>query len=370
MKSKILVLLTSFFLFSSCSAIQDFLENNGNRTVALINDAIDKVTSQSASWQTTLTELESKLIKDTQSTVRTEVSNLADRTVAVAGTEFRCNSDFLGNRVVQELERIKARYCGKTVPERVPAICQVVPSAVDMSLEPGRRGQIDITGYDFDNQPNLRLYLVAGGLKMDVSASLNKLSHYQMVINLGQNGVLLNENSTNLMLEYNGKELSSIPITQPIIPDCIVEERVIPMSEVTFMPVHTRGDKEFEGHGPQVASNVEVYPKGNTLEAHIYMKAEETKSDWTTAEGHLQQTMWTAPADRMILEVTSDGSSVISYLDSNHADDYFEQGSGELVKRFVFVGDTDDKDAGVRTKVTVYFNDIRVKLKQIGNCKN
>lgn len=349
--------------------IQDTAQDLTNNTAAMIDDAIDEISHQSESWQSTLQELSDKLTDETQSTIRTEVQNLANRTIAAAGSEIRCNVDFLGARVIQALQRIKAELLKKPIPERTPAICQVIPTAIDMNLTPNRRNKVDISGYDFDNQP-LKLFLITNdNQKIEVTNAINRLSHYHMVLNLGSNGVLLNENSSRLILEYKDGQISSIAITQPVIPDCKEEEKSFAPDVITYTPPRTRGDREFNANGPNVSARVNIFVDGNTIKARVQMRARETKSDWTTAEGSGVFNIYTAPSNRRIIGIVSDKETSASYIDSGHSEDFFEKGSGELIQRFAFVGDTDGDEAGTRTRVKVTFNRVVVKLKEIGNCK-
>lgn len=349
--------------------IQDTAQDLTNNTVAMIDDAIDEITHESESWQATLQELSDKLTDEAQSTVRNEVQNLANRTIAAAGSELRCNVDFLGARVVQALQRIKAQLLNKAIPERNPAICQVVPSSIDMNLTPNRRNKVDISGYDFDSQP-LKLYLINNANeKTDVTHAINRVSHYHLVLNLGSNGALLNEGSSRLVLEYKNNEISSIAVTQPVIPDCKEEEKSFAPDVITFVPPHTRGDREYDGNGPNINARVNIYVDNNTIKARVYMKARETRSDWSTAEGSAIFNIYTAPSNRRIISIVSDKETSTSYTDSGHSEDFFEKGSGELIKRFAFTGDTDGDEAGTRTKVKFTFNRVVIKLKEIGNCK-
>ena len=70
-----------------------------------------------------------------------------------------------------------------------------------MLLTPDKRDKVDITGYDFDNQPNLKLFLYSNGQRIDVTQYINRLTHYQIVLNLGNNGVVLNNQSDRITLE-------------------------------------------------------------------------------------------------------------------------------------------------------------------------
>ncbi|WP_310554842.1 hypothetical protein [Flavobacterium sp.] len=371
MKTIIYIILIT--LFSGCNLFKTIGEipNTVNKTENLIDDAIAEISNQSSSWQTTLQDLEGKLVGDAQSTVRTEIQNLASRTIAAAGAEFRCNSDFLGARVIQGLQRIKARLLNQPIPELRPVFCSVIPQEITMSLAPDRRNKINISGYDFDNQPNLKLFLHSNGRKTDLSQFINRITHYEIVLNLGNNGLVLNNASDKITLEYNNQELSSIPIIQPQIPTCIVEDYQIPTATYTLVPAHIQGDKDFFGHGPRVDCDVKATIEGNMIKVRVFMKAQETAFDNTKAEGTEVYTLYTAPSNRRILSIVSDDSSSQSYTDGNLEDDYFQQGSGEFVKRFVFTGDTAwGGESGTKTKVVVELNRLSIRLQEVGNCTN
>ena len=370
---KTLFYLVLISLFSGCSVLKTLenLPDTLNKTENLIDDAIAEISTQSSSWQTTLQNLESKLVGDAQSTIRTEVQQLANRTIAATGVELRCNADFLGTRVIQGLQRIKAKLLNQSIPERVPVFCQVIPSEIKMSLTPDRRDKINITGYDFDNQPNLKLFLYSNGNKTDLTRYINRLTHYEIVLNLGNNGVQLNGQSDRITLEYNNQELSSIAIIQPQIPNCIVEDYFIPTSTLTFTPPHISGDSDFFGHGPRIDCDVNAFIENNTVKVRVYMKAQETAWDNSKAEGSEIFTLFTAPSNRKIEAIVSDSSSSKSYTDANYEVDYFQLGSGEFVKRFGFTGDTAwGGESGTKTKVEVELNKLTIRLKEVGNCLN
>ena len=370
---KTIISLFLISLFSGCSVLKtlDNLPDTLNKTENLIDDAIAEISTQSGSWQTTLQNLESKLVGDAQSTIRTEVQQLANRTIAATGVELRCNADFLGTRVIQGLERIKAKLLNQPPPERIPFFCKVIQEGIDMSLSPDRRNKIDVTGYDFDNQPNLKLFLYSNGQKTDVTQYINRLTHYQIVINLGNNGLVLNNQSDRIIFEYNNQLLSSIPIIQQQILNCIIEDYAIPISTITCTPMHISGDTDFFGHGPRIDCDVNAFIEGNKVKVKIFMKAQETAWDNTIAEGSDIYTIYTAPSNRKIEAIISDSSSSKSYTDGNFEVDYFNNGSGELVKRFAFVGDTAwGGESGTKTKVDVELNKLTIRLKEVGNCQN
>lgn len=70
--------------------------------------------------------------------------------------------------------------------------------------------------------------MYSNGQIIDVKQCINRLTHYQIVPNLGNNGVVLNNQSDRITLEHNNQELSSIAIIQPQIPNCQIEDYAIP----------------------------------------------------------------------------------------------------------------------------------------------
>lgn len=93
------------------------------------------------------------------------------------------------------------------------------------------------------------------------------------------------------------------------------------------------------------------------------------KKDWTTASGtKLYPSVYTPDPGWRIDKVIGSVISSHSYTDSNHTEDRFPLGSGGPVKQLVYVGDTKGKEAGTRTKVTVYYNPVRLVLVQDKNC--
>src|SRR5262245_38454905 len=76
---------------------------------------------------------------------------------------------------------------------------------------------------------------------------------------------------------------------------------------IIFVPQNlTRGDRDFAGHGPKITWSVNLWvnPYNRTeVWATIYMRAEETKKDWTTVWGSENRLVARAP--RPILQILS-----------------------------------------------------------------
>ena len=361
-------------MISGCSIgdkidkVTDTVSDVTGNTVATLNDAIDALDQNSSSWQAVLQQTTQKLTADAQSTVRNEVSDLLNRSVAATGTELRCNLDFIGTRVRQALVRIRARLLHQSVPAAEPALCHVVPAAVDMALDSSRRNKLEFFGYDFDTTP-IKVSLHSKSGTIDVSSKLDRLTHYHMTLNLGANGVPLSSSSDRLTLEWENRPISSVAVIQPATPVC--QEKTEPYvrnTYLSFTPPHTRGDREYSGNGPEVWATARWVKEDTRVNLHLWMKAKETRSDWTTAEGERIEPYYTAPSGWRIDSIEGNLESSAHYVDTDHNDDRQGGGPSGPVKEFKFRGDRDGNDAGIHTGVDVTFNPLVVKLVQVANC--
>lgn len=335
-----------------------------NEVAPILDQAISALNAANADWQAILQDVIQRLPAEVQSTIGTEVNQLLNRGVATVGVELRCNADFLRNRMRQALIRIKSRLLGGQMPPLEPQLCEVVPLAIDMALEPARRNRIEFYGYDFDSA-DVQVFLQNGVNELNVSQHLNRPTHYHMVLNLAANGVPLRGNSNRLILRWGGREISSIPILQEAPKVCDVSIHEFQPSSVTFVPPHTRGDREYHGNGPDVMAAVQLINEGDRVLARISMQARETRSDWTTAAGTKTVVLYQADPGMRITQLISPATADHSYRDDNHYVDEFP-GNG-CVQNWKFTGDTGGDDVG-ETRVEVFFNRVRVELKETSGC--
>jgi hypothetical protein len=333
--------------------------------VRALDNAIESLNQNSAEWQTIVNRLLADLDgfdSDLASLIRVEVQNLLDRGVAVIGSEFRCNVDFIGNRMRNSLLRLKQDYFNSDVlvPPLAPFVCTVVPSPIDRILIPDRLSVLEFYGYDFDLD-NVNLYVQeSNGTRENISEYLDKSTHYHMTVDLGTSGVELTAQHDKLVLIYNFEEIAIVKIIQ----GSTELDSFFPGSR-TFVPPHTRGDTEFAGHGPEVTCRVELSIIGlenNMIQSRIEMSAVETGGDLTTAEGTDTHIIYTAPPGKKIKEISGITYDQFEYLDSNTTLDWFARGSGGPVSHYEFVGDSEGVDAGTDTRVTVEYNRLTVEL--------
>ena len=333
--------------------------------VRAVDNAIESLNQNSAEWQTIM----NRLLTDLQgidsslaSLIRVEVQNLLDRGVAVIGAEFRCNVDFIGNRMRNALLRIKHDNFDSevVVPPLKPFVCAVVPSSIDRILVPDRLNLLEFFGYDFDlDDVSLYVQRGSGGLRENVSEYLDKPTHYHMTVDLGIYGLELTDQDDKLVLIHNFEEIAVVKIIQGS-----TEIAYYSPGSRTFVPPHTRGDTEFARNGPAVSCRVEwsLGIDGTTVVSTIEMSALETGGDETTAEGTDIHTVYTALSGKVIKEIVGVTVDEFEYIDSNTTPDWFPRGSGGPVSQYEFVGDSEGVDAGTDTRVTVEYNRLTVEL--------
>ncbi|HEY9675367.1 MAG TPA: DUF3421 domain-containing protein [Waterburya sp.] len=204
-------------------------------TVKTLDKGIDTLGKESKNWQQVLETTRSEITKDLEnsrvkitedvrSTIRNELTDLINHGVATTGTEFRCDADFVGQRmrhalIIQRNEL--AKQVGISLREaepRQPKVCLVEPETIDVSRIHNGLNKLEISGYDFDIL-DVKVLLKNDNGEVDVSKSLAKLSSYQVILNLGSGGVQLSPNSRMLTVTANGQEVSSIHIIQqPVVP--------------------------------------------------------------------------------------------------------------------------------------------------------
>ena len=369
---RFVVLLFVAVLSTNCGILDGItrqLKDSTTQTVNAIDDGLNTLSASSSDWLATLQHVEATLPQDAQQFVRTEISDTISRGIAAAGTEFRCNVDFLRTRAREVLLRLRAQVLGGTFPESEPALCTVVPLGIDLALDPGRRNLLEYFGYDFDVFSLQALLVNSNGIT-DVSAKLDRPTPYHMTLNLGANGVQLGATSQHLVLKWKDRELSSIAVIQPATAVCTSRIFTVDhLDNVTFMPPWTQvGDRDFYGHGPIVYASVDLRKTDTQVIARVFMNATEDGGDHTSAVGFQDFVLYRADPGEAVDHIVSGTHDDMNYHDSNETIDSFGRGSGSPVSLYEFTGDTDGDDAGVRTQVVVHFNPLRMVLRQNAHC--
>jgi hypothetical protein len=361
----LIVISTTFFGCSGCfDNITRTATDITNQISQQLDKSISELSAQSANWQEILNNTIKNLPEETSDLIRGDINNLLQRTVAAAGSEIRCDADFFRIRVQQGLQHIKNKLLNLPSDPLEPHFCSDVPTAIDMSLDPNSRNKLEFFGYDFDKTKQ-EVYLVSGSTSVNVSQFLDQTTHFHLILNLGSNGVRLDKNSQRIVLKWNNQEVSSIPVIQPLPEICETEFKEIAFATSFIPPKSGTGDNEFDGHGPNIICRVNLINYHDRVAARIYMSARETKSDFTSVAGTFETDIYFADPGKTIEKIVSSTDATWNYIDTNVETDLFN-GNG-CVKSFKFLGDTPGDDVG-ETNVSVVFNNIRLQLKEAGNC--
>lgn len=200
---------------SGCGLRQE-IKDTRNVALDALNDAIQNMDRQSNRWQDVLVETRDKLVKDGQSTLANEVSNVISRASSDVGIEAKCYTDFLRDRAKEDLIKLRATITGEKL-ELKPVFCNPTPNAVDMNIAPDRRPLIEIAGYNL-TQNAIKVFLVDRSQpsgRLDVSDKLSNPSSYLLTLNLGSNGVPLSASSDKIIFELPNGDFKDINVIQP-----------------------------------------------------------------------------------------------------------------------------------------------------------
>jgi hypothetical protein len=178
--------------------------------------------------------------------------------------------------------------------------------------------------------------------------------------------VNLGPSSQRLIVRWQDADLSSVAILQPFIPACREDVQRIAPDPITLIPPLVRGDAEYSGNGPEIFVRLVLTQTPERIDATITMRAEETESDWTTADGTITRTIYQPPSGWAIQALVGETESADGYTDDDHAEEtLFPAGPAH---HFVITGDGEDDDVGRHTKVDVFFEDLQVELVEVADC--
>jgi len=331
--------------------------------VDILDEAIETLENGSLGWQSVLQNTIDELQANGHTIVRNDVANLLTRTIQDVGVEVRCTTDFLRDRVKEDLIRLRARFTGETLT-LVPVFCVPNPPSVDYAfVESGNLTSITIDGYNLD-AAKIKVFLVdRQNQRVDVSTKLASPTQYVMTLNLGSNGVPLSPQSDRLEFELPSG-LQTVNINQPRAVEQV--ETIQPFFTEPLCPTKIGGDREFDGNGPDVTASAVLFTIADQKElwAHIELHVKETKSDWSEAQGAWDLPVWPGKLGARITGFSPNTPSTTGYRDHNHQLDIPSISGSALVQRFEILGDTEDNDIGNCTLddvyVKVFFNQIQV----------
>ena len=409
-----------------------------------MDKAIASLNVQSANWQTVITDLQEEITDEMQSTIRVEIDNLTRDAVLTAGTEVRCNSEFMRRKLRRELIDMRnslaqslnnklvnfggSAYQFDLISQDLvePFICDIVPSAVDLSVDLERRQKIDIYGFDLRSIPIYVSYRSYGMIRastslgveeyntemavraarprrqvnvaelpriteniqmtnftilepwklfnQDVSGSISVLSDFHAVIDLTNAGADLPPNASEIILSWNNKLQSEIPILTHIQTlDCSITPQDLASNLVeNYIPPHVHGDKDFGGNGPcmRLDISLSVDAAKRNLNATIKLDAYECRGNWTPkndvtrAKGMKTITLFTADEGETITGFNAATYFRDTYRDTNHNPFISYYAGTSPVEKVEWIGDTGGKEAGTKTGVTITFKQLKVNVQR------
>ncbi len=346
-------------------------------TVSVLDYGITSLNKNSADWETILDNVKNQLVNDIQSTIKVEVQNLLDQSIAMLGKELQCQMDIIGIKVKNKLERMKARLLDLPEISAVPYVCSTVPADIDMLLPASRRNSLKIFGY-FDST-NYKLILIKKSLvERDITHSIAKKSSYELDVNLGSNGIELGADDHRIELRsLDNKSGPTINVIQPVAPKCFVGEvKVIPRNVAnpyTFSPKRycnspCRPDLEFGSTPVEVFCDVKLEAVGNAIYATIRMNCYERGGDNSFVIDSKRELIHRIESDRTITGFVTGTYSYHTY--TNKLDQVETHGPTGPVNEFKFnIRNSKSEDINSWTRVDIRWNEIIIKVKQVGNCK-
>jgi hypothetical protein len=236
-------------LFTEFGCLENATQSIDN-AVNQIRETTGVFEEQSQQWQQTLKGLADDLDKKGQRLLANDLRNFTDRAVSGTGTEFRCNADFIRDRLTQTLENLKDAIKNKrsTFDRVPPAICNFSPPRVDIIWEDHDHFKLGTTlttieayGYDLNNlNSRFKLYIRDNESNMrDTSSSLSFTTSYMLQITLASSGVLFQEGDRQLVLDWKDKLQHEIPITWGSRPDPMPPAEMVTALKIV---VHTTSD--------------------------------------------------------------------------------------------------------------------------------
>ena len=218
-----------------------------NKAAERIDQAIVELNNNPAGWQAVMNSLVNDLNK-IEKNVANDAQVIATRATPVAGVEFRCNADFVGKRVKEDLERLSAKLRGNTPSPVEPVVCQLAfdppqsdQTHINMASVPD---QVLFYGYNFDaaSPAAPELVLKNSGGDLSLKQWTTQPTHYLLTLNTAKSdGVqMCNLNDRSIVLRWNGRELSSLGVIANVCPTPIPPPTPLPERNLPGTPLIDR----------------------------------------------------------------------------------------------------------------------------------
>ena len=256
-------ILFSFSLVScDISGVINQVDEEKDEVIRDINRAIDQLNQSSTNWESIalnlINELEGSGVNLAE-VVSAEIQTILDQanaTVANAGVEFRCNSDFVGKRLEERLIQFRdAIQFGREPTPISPWVCHLFPNEIRLNIINGgvvpRDPTITIYGFNFTNSglPTAQIINPNGSVISSVPVGFN--TPYQLSVNVqGANlsnvrqGARIKLRWPTAASEYQQSDIFLIMPPPTIIPTRTPRPTAVPIRNVCLKGSMTLHDDE------------------------------------------------------------------------------------------------------------------------------
>ncbi|MEM1326209.1 MAG: hypothetical protein AAGI23_09660 [Bacteroidota bacterium] len=354
-------------LFLSLSSCGDLPENLGGvveefrlfreESIFAIDEAIVSVESGLMNGTDAIKTLGRQLDQSIQDVLVYNTPFILDKLTGEANSAIFCTSDFAANRALYYMRTMKAELLTGELPEPPPpTICQSSINSIDLNAPEGVRSILTIYGYDFLRKDSFEVFFVNNdGKETPLESSLRFQTDYEFTINLSAYEDSFIEEWDYLSIRFDKEEIFAISIVRSRNEEPIIETKYASIPKFGFLPPLTNGDRDYKGNGPKVVVHARLRYNRKQAYVQLYMLAEETKTDWTRAEGWSNPLyFYTAPEGWHIkgIEGETDFNDLINYTDDDDQVDVFFTTLGQAEVTGASPGD----DVGVRTQVNINFS--------------
>ncbi|MBL7816168.1 MAG: hypothetical protein JNL70_14210 [Saprospiraceae bacterium] len=375
---KVIKLLSFCLFFALLPTSCDITENIESeltvlreQAVAALNNGINALQNESTDWKSVLKDLETKIDKRVQDVLTYNIPYITNLASQRALSSVLCVKESVKDEVVYYLQVVRAELVtGKLPPLPHTKICATSLLTLDLNAPRSIRNQIIYTGYYLHTKDSLHAVLVNDSVQLEIPKSklgFPDISNFTLSLTDYSDALL--SNFTHLQLMYNKDVISSIAIDKKLPEPPVIEIASTQIRNIIWIPPHTNGNKDFDGDGPRMISHVYLKQDGRKVYASVYLYAQETKSDWTTAMGTSNWIEIYTVKDGYRINKIKDPTDYLNILKVNnldYVDNSVEDYTMEtVVGRAIVVGDTEGDEAGSRTKISLNLKSFDVEIQKI-----
>jgi hypothetical protein len=213
----------------------------------------------------------------------------------------------------------------------------------------------DLTLQRLINEKSIKGVIIGGPSYEGIKAitSVGSLKDYLLA------GANFNESSPGVPLSYTLRFVNDNSIAKLAMYDefTIRDCQIIPPTSTSFQadPIkelglnHVNGDPDFHGNGPDVKITVRLSVRNNDKEvwAYVHVNMKEVGGDHTTGDREYEVKLWTCPAGKRILQISTEKEQTLIYRDVDTLGDTFIFPLSKVMARVEFWGDRNGDDLNI-----------------------